>query len=165
MASASAHTRHVPPARRPRFGRLRLAVIALACAALIGVGVAGHGPTGTSAAFTDTGAGTAGFQAATAVAATMQPCTNNPDGNTVTISWTYTGPAPVSFDVYVNSTLIISTPPATRAVTLSGGGLLLLGLNQPITVRTVYSSTWTATSGSVPINVISLLGLAAVRCV
>lgn len=157
MSHASAHRRH--PAR------VRLGVIALAAAALLVAAFSGHAPTGTSAAFTDTGAGTGSFQTGTATAATGVLCTNNSDGYTVTISWAYSGPQAASFDVLINSSVIVNVPPATRAVTLSAGGLLLLGINQPITVRTNYSANWTATSSLVRVNVLSLLGIAGVRCV
>ncbi|ROQ39760.1 hypothetical protein EDF46_1392 [Frondihabitans sp. PhB188] len=154
----SESTRH-----RGRPAGVRLAIVALALGVAVTLGVTGHGLVDTQAAFSDSGAATGTFSTATATAATGVTCTNNADGSTVTISWTYSGATPTGFDVLVGAGTT-TVPGATRTVVLAGGGLLALGLNQPIRVRTNLSSNWTATSAAVTVNVLSLAGLAAVRC-
>jgi hypothetical protein len=142
---------------------VRLAVGVLAAAGLIGVSAFAPRLTSTEAAFLDSGAASGSFQATTVVAPTNLTCVTNAN-NTVTIGWSYPNGDPARFDVLNGGNLLTSVPGGARSVTLTGQALLALGTFQ-ISIRTNVAPTWpTPASANVPVNVISLLGLAAAAC-
>jgi signal peptidase len=89
------------------------------------------------------------LQAATAVATTALTCVGNSDGS-VTIGFTYAGAPGVvsSSDVMAGSTVVGTAVGTASSVRVVGTGILSLGANVTVTVRTNLGGTWTATSTS-----------------
>lgn len=107
---------------------------------------------------------TSAWTATTAVPASALTCTNNADGNTVQIGWTYGGVTTGTFDVLTGTTVVASAPGTATSVKVTGASLLALG-TYTLNLRTNLGGTWTVVStASVKVNVISLLGLASARC-
>jgi signal peptidase len=112
------------------------------------------------------------FTADQAVGVTNVGCTDNSDGTTVTISWSYAGSRdPATFSLINNNTSYGSTTGGNRSAVLSVNSLLGLGLaTYAVAVRTdliAGNTSWVAFSPTVTsVKIVSVLGIGgtSVRC-
>ncbi|RKR75218.1 signal peptidase I [Frondihabitans australicus] len=171
-AERKAITRRTIRLRARRVKRLRVAGGALALILLAGAATSmAPTPAALAASWVGTTSNpTSNLTAATAVAPTGLTCTNNADGSTVTIGWSYAGSVtPATFSVINNGTVYATAPGTSTSTTLSVTSLLGLGLaTYPVSVRTdlvAGNTAWTAMSTTtVGVKVTALLGITSVRC-
>lgn len=160
---------NTPPRARPAWP-FRAGAAAAATLFVAGSLVSfGPTPAAMAAGFTGTTVNpTSRFTAGTVPLATGLTCTDNADGRTVTIGWTYGGSVvPDSFDVLNGNQVVASTTTgsATSAV-VTTNAILSLFPSYTLTVRAniTANSAWSSTSTSTTSVKLSGLLLSPVRC-
>ncbi|MBF4575535.1 hypothetical protein [Frondihabitans sp. VKM Ac-2883] len=129
----------------------------------------GPTPAALAAGFTGTTVNsTSRFTAGTVPLATGLTCTDNADGRTVTIGWTYGGTVvPDSFDVLNGNQVVASTTTgSTTSAVVTTNAILSLFPSYTLTVRAniTANTAWSSTSTSTTSVKLTGLLLSPVRC-
>lgn len=119
----------------------------------------------SAAPFASTTRTTTSFAASTVTPPSSLTCTNNADGKSVTLGWSYTGTdTPASFDVLNGTAVSANVTATTRSQVLTATTSSAAG-TRTISVRTNATSGWTATSGSISVVVTNNgMGTVTAKC-